>query len=210
MYYFSILIISLLIFEPLLYFITCPKVQTITTMTNMFSFLHATLFLLLIPSTIATPVPAPAFPPAPISNTLSVRSLDTWKPSHNNWPQDYCGDSAFHNDWYDMAPLISDCKELANWMDQNGGWIHVDKGWGKQSSGYAKHLRVNTCTFGLYSGNIQGSSVGNTDIRDLVRDAIHRYGRDGRVAVYGDMGCEDDDTVRNTKVKVHWRIMYYQ
>ncbi|KAG7292650.1 hypothetical protein NEMBOFW57_002686 [Staphylotrichum longicolle] len=96
---------------------------------------------------------------------------------------DRCGGSSFTGETSGGSPLISDCQQLANNLSGSGYWFFYV--WNN-----TKELaRFGTCRFMVDTVSDHGTSVGDLDVKDLIRDSIAKFGRDGRVGAKGAMNC---------------------
>ena len=99
--------------------------------------------------------------------------------------KDHCGDSTFHNYSAEGAPDVGDCQCLMDYVkDRKGQWPVNARG-----DEFTPLVGCGTCTFGVKTKNIVGSIIGNTDMADVLRDAIRELPVDGQLAAEGDMGC---------------------
>jgi hypothetical protein len=116
----------------------------------------------------------------------------------------YCGDSTFVNHSSGGSPLISDCVVISDYAAAtNDGW-KVDP-----TPGYNWILRYGTCQFGATTANILPTSIGNEDIRDLMRDSYARFSWNGLVGAEGNMGCVNFGTgLVNGYSSVNWAIYH--
>ena len=103
-------------------------------------------------------------------------------------PQSKCGHTSWKGTTSVTAAVMADCKHLESSIKE-GGAVYA-------GNGPHQVVSYNTCKFGV---NAQGNwAIGNKDISDLLRDAVARFGRDGRVGAEGDMPCESG--------QVQWNI----
>ncbi|MBE3047380.1 hypothetical protein IMZ48_33660 [Candidatus Bathyarchaeota archaeon] len=115
-------------------------------------------------------------------------------------PRDHCGDSTFHNYSGEGAPLVEDCQCLVDWYRGNNGQYSVNA----RGDEFVALGTCGTCAFGVKTKNVVGSIIGNTDIADIMQDAIRELTWEGVVAAEGDMGCWSIfDTAR-----VDWAIFH--
>ncbi|MBE3044190.1 hypothetical protein IMZ48_16785 [Candidatus Bathyarchaeota archaeon] len=114
--------------------------------------------------------------------------------------QNRCGDSTFHDKTGGGSPLVADCKYMADFYRETSGTLSLEKSFQE----WAPLGTWGTCTIGAHTKNILGTRVGNTDVADMIDDAIKRFQSNGRVAVEGDMGCS---TLFQT-ARVDWSIYH--
>jgi hypothetical protein len=97
---------------------------------------------------------------------------------------DHCYESTFHGETFNGSALITDCQQLADSLDGS-----LSKEVDKYERPYAIH---GTCKFLVYN-NIRPyhyiARVGDQDVKDIIRDSISKFGRDGRVGARGTMRC---------------------
>ncbi|KAH7039551.1 uncharacterized protein B0I36DRAFT_356964 [Microdochium trichocladiopsis] len=137
-------------------------------------------------------------------------NVDTWHKDRDN--QDRCLASSFNDDTGPHAPTTGRYIAVMEWAASNSGyflttWVnHVGGKWpslvsSEKSGTTACHFRVN------HSAN--SGYVGNTDIRDIVRDALAKFRRQTggaeRLRAYGTAGCEGT-LVNDGRMAMRWRI----
>lgn len=95
-----------------------------------------------------------------------------------------CGTSSFNNDRTGKLPTISDCKCVAFAIRHNkGSWL-IDP-----EDGSFQVASCGTCAFIISTGDFLSAYVGSGDMLDLIHDSIARFGKNGKVAVNGHVGC---------------------
>ncbi|KAK3897850.1 putative necrosis-inducing factor-domain-containing protein [Staphylotrichum tortipilum] len=142
-------------------------------LTKSLAFLAAALALGVDAAPVADPQSSPGYGPNP-------SSPDT---TRLNKRLDKCGGSTFTGETSSGSPLIVDCQQLANNLSGSGSW------WFYVWAGTKELARYGTCRFMSYTVADFGVSVGDLDVKDLIRNSIAKVGRDGRVGAKGSMNC---------------------
>jgi len=99
------------------------------------------------------------------------------------------------DDYRDDSPSVADCERLSRNIAGDGSWkVNLYDGWRKLAT-------YGSCAFSAVSpwGEL-GGWVGNEDIRDLIRDSIRMWARNGKVGAHGEMECQAAWAV------LEWRI----
>lgn len=119
-------------------------------------------------------------------------------PAHALMRRDnHCGPSVFVNESSGGSPLIADCEILRSNIVGDGTWTM----WG--GGVVAKY---GTCAFQTYQGGyFDVYYIGNEDIRDLIRDAIEKFGWFEFVGASGTMDC---DTEGSPQRWTHWQLVH--
>ncbi|KAB5570500.1 putative necrosis-inducing factor-domain-containing protein [Coniochaeta sp. 2T2.1] len=164
---------------------------------------------LLLATTLAFPVPqdeAADLPPAPVEvggTTITVppaaqpTTYFTKVKTKRQGPFpgiSSCGDSTFEDTTSAGSPLISDCLTMASNLVRKEATDKADTPvWMVESFIKQQHqlVQFGTCAFGVQGGEKGDLTfrVGNQDIIDIVRSAVEKFGRDGRVGARGEMRC---------------------
>ncbi|KAB5558222.1 putative necrosis-inducing factor-domain-containing protein [Coniochaeta sp. 2T2.1] len=105
-----------------------------------------------------------------------------------------CGDSTFENTTSAGSPFVSDCLTMVSNLVRKEATDKADTPvWMVESFIKQQHqlVQFGTCAFGVQGGKKGDPSfrVGNQDIIDVVRSAVEKFGRDGRVGARGEMRC---------------------
>lgn len=129
------------------------------------------------------------------------------------WPMDLCGPSSFEDRTnHDRSPLIADCEKVVSELAAHDNSVIYGGGWTTDEENIETFVgahTVGTCTFG-FRPQAYGQryyKVGYTDIVDVMRDAITRFGGDGqRVGATGTFTCVNDDAQRAEVGAIIWQI----
>ncbi|ORY68728.1 uncharacterized protein BCR38DRAFT_482214 [Pseudomassariella vexata] len=143
--------------------------------------------------------------------TTGVAPRATETPITTDQDNDMCGDTTWTNDSDPTWPPVADCNSIGQWARDNMVYWRA----------YKHDLAARSMTTLLVSGRCKfvigcnrddipeyGIIVGNTDVADLVQDAIATKVKDDRVAALGTMNCWTTDTnggVKTTFTK--WGII---
>ena len=131
-------------------------------------------------------------------------------------PMDLCGEATFE-DISDKveAALITDCEALIEELEQNPNTAVYGNGWRDETKEeFATPVFDSRCTFSFRPLALDDRQehlhkLGFTDIFDVMKDAVRRYGGAGgkdRIAVQGTMDCRNDDLQGNSLGVVLWKI----
>ncbi|EUC40609.1 hypothetical protein COCMIDRAFT_9555 [Bipolaris oryzae ATCC 44560] len=107
----------------------------------------------------------------------------------------FCGATTFINNSSGGSPWIADCQTLFDRIAGDGTWFV--EGPQKRIASWA------TCEFGARSLDGTITTIGNEDVRDLVRDSIARFAWQGRVGASGVVDCGS-----RGGVKVWWGVYH--
>ncbi|KAF6804219.1 hypothetical protein CSOJ01_10357, partial [Colletotrichum sojae] len=144
----------------------------------------------------------------PASNTTAVHERQVERNaafSRTNSNSDQCRVSSFIGDTGPGAPTTGRCKALQDWASSNNGYfqttIHAgSKRWLIKSPGGTP------CAFWVRHGAFS-ARIGNTDIRDLIRDSLSKYTQNFngvyRVRARGVAHC-NGDLVQDGSVAYSW------
>jgi hypothetical protein len=115
---------------------------------------------------------------------------------------DRCGGSTFTSLTSQYSPSVSDCKCVVDGVNKRGGYWFARPVDGLKVM--TQIISCGSCAFAVKSDNDFGSQVGDTDVRDLINDAINRFAKNGLIGATGDMGCQNDQN----EAKTTWTIMH--
>ncbi|KAF6831083.1 hypothetical protein CMUS01_07503 [Colletotrichum musicola] len=142
------------------------------------------------------------------SNTTAVHERQVKLNRHfarTNGPSDQCRASSFIGDTGPGAPTTGRCKALQDWANSHNGYFETaldlgSKMWLIKSPGGTP------CAFWVRHGAL-AARIGNTDIRDLIRDSLNKYTRNFngvyRVRARGVADC-NGDLVQDGSVAYSW------
>lgn len=120
----------------------------------------------------------------------SVSRLD-WIGTHQD--SDMCGPATFEKRTTRGSPSVADCLKIRDWYrNHDGGYFSAVLLFDLRISGdWTKLVIWDSCTIGVRGkGTVCGLKIGNTDISDLVGDAIDKFQVDGLVGAEGEMMCQ--------------------
>ncbi|KAE8152020.1 chitinase [Aspergillus avenaceus] len=141
-------------------------------------------------------ITTPGFIRIPVcSPERAFKSWDTARTGSNSYPcdiplgMDTCGESTFEDQTNDASPSIDDCLAIIKNIqpDTNTNWVHEVLGKNQR-----KIASAGSCSFGVEATKVHGNVnfvVGGQDVIDIIQSAINRFGREGKVAAKGEMGC---------------------
>lgn len=119
---------------------------------------------------------------------------------------DKCGDSTFINSTSQFSPTVSDCQCIVTGVNQQGGYFFARPVDGLSVG--VQLIRCNSCAFTVSSPDTFGSQVGDTDISDVINDAITRFQIPFQgtpvVGATGSMPCDNDQDEAQTT----WNIAH--
>jgi hypothetical protein len=115
---------------------------------------------------------------------------------------DRCGASTFTSLTSQYSPTVSDCKCIVDGVNKRGGYWYARPVDGLKVM--TQIISCGSCAFSIKSDNEFGAQVGDTDVRDLVNDAITRFSRNDLVGATGEMGCQNDQN----EAKTTWTLMH--
>lgn len=151
--------------------------------------------------------------PAAIERANSTKSVSrpVWEDTHQN--EDKCGPSEFYGKTTAGSPLVADCIKIRDMFRRPGGYWKASwiPDFTLMWTGHWTVLNdLGTCAFGVkyYGTNLCGMEVGNTDIADLLDDAINRFQANGRVGVEGRMWCQAVTCEKTAQIDAAWAIFH--
>ena len=107
-----------------------------------------------------------------------------------------CGSSSFHRETSNGSPSVADCRGMLN----SGELDIVYEVVGSRS----EVKRSGNCRFMVYSPG--HTAIGESDIRDLVRDSIAKFSNNGKVGARGSMDCKGELLGWGGDARVDWWI----
>jgi hypothetical protein len=150
-----------------------------------------------IDSLLKVDVTTPGFIRLPVcSPERAFQSWDTSEQgSSDNFPCDippgknFCGVSTFVGQTSNASPLSGDCLQIVRNIENDGSTQ-----WEISTAGLAQRAiaTAGSCRFGVEATSNQGNAVfwvGGQDMRDIIFDALTRFGGGGKVSGYGEMQC---------------------
>lgn len=137
----------------------------------------------------------------------------TWsRVDEYRWPMDLCGESTFEDKTnHDKSPLTADCEKVISELAAHDNSVVYGGGWAPDEENIEQYVGAHTagtCTFG-FRPQAYGSTyykVGYTDIVDVMRDALARFGDGQRVGAAGRFDCVNDDSQRSPLGPTLWKI----
>ncbi|KAI5804670.1 putative necrosis-inducing factor-domain-containing protein [Peziza echinospora] len=117
-----------------------------------------------------------------------------------------CGDSTFVDTTTKYSPKIRDCEAIATQVLKEATFWYSYPEQAPSQGGWDRIEKVGTCVFAVRTTVEEadgGSKVGNTDVADLIRDSIARFGKDEKVAAQGVMKCANGMVEAETE----WAIL---
>ncbi|KAH6617548.1 hypothetical protein F5144DRAFT_660933 [Chaetomium tenue] len=155
-------------------------------------------------------VTTPGFIRLPVcSPERAFQSWDTAEPgSSANFPCDippgrnFCGISTFVGQTSDASPASRDCLQIIRNIENDGSTQ-----WEVSTAGLSQRAiaTAGSCRFGVEATANQGNAVfwvGGQDVRDIITDAVKKFGGSGKVSGYGELECNGN--LGHQKVK--WGI----
>ncbi|KAI1123349.1 putative necrosis-inducing factor-domain-containing protein [Nemania abortiva] len=113
----------------------------------------------------------------------------------------------------DKSPTIDDCTALRNQLLQAKAQGYVINGFDKDKKNDGTYLGLvsqGTCNFAVqvFDGKEGIPVITNSDIADLLRDAMSKFGANGHVGASGQVPCNEDWVVFPKRI-ISWKIFAY-
>jgi Pathogen effector len=115
---------------------------------------------------------------------------------------DRCGDSSFTSLTSSYSPSVADCKVIVDGVNKRGGYWYARPVDGLKVM--TQIISAGSCAFSVKSDDDYGTQIGDTDVRDLINDAITRFAKNGLIGATGQMPCQNDQD----SAKTTWTIMH--
>jgi hypothetical protein len=109
---------------------------------------------------------------------------------------DRCGGSSFTGLTSQYSPTVSDCRCIVDGVNKRGGYWYARPVDGLKVA--TQIISCGSCAFAVKSDNEFGTQIGDTDVKDIIEDAIGRFQKNGLVGATGDMGCQNDQNEART------------
>lgn len=147
----------------------------------------------------------------PEANTIDVgpelMSRPIWAPGGD---ADTCGPSTFVGRTSRGSPRVQDCDTIREiHTNQRHGYYKVLlREYNIITNDWTPVFTYGSCVFGIRDADADGKRVGNTDIADIIRDSIARFGSgDGYIGAEGRMDCEHN-TGNGPRMATDWAIFH--
>ena len=133
-------------------------------------------------------------------STSSIQSRDVSSTFHPESDDiDLCGESSFIQEGGDL-PNVEDCRGIIkSSRSYKGRWDFTSS----QSGNWHWMAQAGNCVFRAKTDNKFPIGVGNTDVADLVSDAIEKFANEGKVGASGQMGCKGNFDTASVQWSLH-------